>query len=148
MAETVRALVDRGIPVIGHLGLTPAVGARARRVPGAGAGRPAAADRLLADARALEEAGACAIVLELLPTDAGPAGHGRAHASPPSASAPASAATARCWCCTTCSASTRGSSPSSSSATPSWARRSARRCATYAAEVRDGRYPGPEHSFE
>jgi 3-methyl-2-oxobutanoate hydroxymethyltransferase len=68
MAETVRALVERGIPVMGHLGLTPqsvhALGGY--RVQGRD---PAAADRLLADATALEEAGACAIVLELLPAE-------------------------------------------------------------------------------
>jgi 3-methyl-2-oxobutanoate hydroxymethyltransferase len=68
MAETVRALVDRGIPVMGHLGLTPqsvhALGGY--RVQGRS---PAAADRLVDDARALEEAGACATVLELLPTE-------------------------------------------------------------------------------
>jgi 3-methyl-2-oxobutanoate hydroxymethyltransferase len=67
MAATVRALVDRGIPVIGHLGLTPqsvhALGGY--RVQGRDEGT---ADRLVADAHALEEAGACAIVLELLPT--------------------------------------------------------------------------------
>jgi 3-methyl-2-oxobutanoate hydroxymethyltransferase len=67
MAETVRALVDRGIPVIGHLGLTPqsvhALGGY--RVQGRDA---ATAERLMADALALEEAGACAIVLELLPS--------------------------------------------------------------------------------
>jgi 3-methyl-2-oxobutanoate hydroxymethyltransferase len=68
MAETVRALVERGIPVMGHLGLTPqsvnALGGY--RVQGRDA---PSADRLLADAKALEEAGACAIVLELLPAD-------------------------------------------------------------------------------
>src|SRR6476661_1471843 len=68
MAETVRALVERGIPVLGHLGLTPqsvhALGGY--RVQGRS---PAAADRLVDDARALEEAGACATVLELLPTE-------------------------------------------------------------------------------
>jgi len=67
MAETVRALVDRGIPVMGHLGLTPqsvnALGGY--RVQGRS---PAAEDRLVHDAQALEAAGACAIVLELLPT--------------------------------------------------------------------------------
>jgi 3-methyl-2-oxobutanoate hydroxymethyltransferase len=66
MAETVRALVERGIPVMGHLGLTP------QSVHTLGGykvqGRDeAAAGRLLEDARALESAGACAIVLELLP---------------------------------------------------------------------------------
>jgi 3-methyl-2-oxobutanoate hydroxymethyltransferase len=66
MAETVQALVERGIPVMGHLGLTPqsvhALGGY--RVQGREA---EAAERLLEDARALETAGACAVVLELVP---------------------------------------------------------------------------------
>ena len=66
MAETVSALVERGIPVIGHLGLTPqsvhALGGY--RVQGRD---KAAADRLVHDAKNLESAGACAIVLELVP---------------------------------------------------------------------------------
>lgn len=66
MAETVAALVDRGIPVIGHLGLTPqsvhALGGY--RVQGREEG---AAERLVKDARTLEAAGACCIVLELIP---------------------------------------------------------------------------------
>jgi 3-methyl-2-oxobutanoate hydroxymethyltransferase len=66
MAETVSALVERGIPVIGHLGLTPqsvhALGGY--RVQGREAD---AADRLLHDAKLLETAGACAVVLELVP---------------------------------------------------------------------------------
>jgi 3-methyl-2-oxobutanoate hydroxymethyltransferase len=66
IAATVRALVEAGIPVMGHLGLTPqsvhALGGY--RVQGRD---EAAATRLLQDAKALEEAGAFAIVLELLP---------------------------------------------------------------------------------
>jgi 3-methyl-2-oxobutanoate hydroxymethyltransferase len=66
MAPTVGALVERGIPVIGHLGLTPqsvhALGGY--RVQGREAD---AADRLVDDAKALEDAGVCAIVLELIP---------------------------------------------------------------------------------
>ena len=117
MAETVRALVERGIPVIGHLGLTPqsvhALGGY--RVQGRDDG---AAERLLADAQGARggrglrhRAGAAA-------RGAGARGSRRRSPSRPSASAPAPAATARCWCCTTCSASTRSSTPSSSSATP------------------------------
>jgi 3-methyl-2-oxobutanoate hydroxymethyltransferase len=68
MAETVRALVERGIPVMGHLGLTPqsvhALGGY--KVQGRDA---AAADRLIDDAKALEQAGACSVVLELIPAD-------------------------------------------------------------------------------
>jgi 3-methyl-2-oxobutanoate hydroxymethyltransferase len=67
MAPTIRALVDRGIPVMGHVGLTPqsvhALGGY--RVQGREA---AAAERLLADARAVEQAGAFSIVLELVPS--------------------------------------------------------------------------------
>lgn len=66
LAGTVRALVERGIPVVGHLGLTPqsinALGGH--RVQGR---EPAAAERLRSDALALQHAGASAIVLELLP---------------------------------------------------------------------------------
>jgi len=67
MAATVSALVERGIPVIGHIGLTPqsvhALGGY--RVQGREAD---AAGRMEADATALEAAGACALVLELVPT--------------------------------------------------------------------------------
>ena len=66
MVPTVGALVERGIPVVAHLGLTPqsvhALGGY--RVQGR---EVAAADQMLADARALEEAGAAALVLELVP---------------------------------------------------------------------------------
>ncbi|HEV8265950.1 MAG TPA: 3-methyl-2-oxobutanoate hydroxymethyltransferase [Gemmatimonadales bacterium] len=66
MAETVRRLVDVGIPVMGHLGLTPqsvhALGGY--RVQGR---EDVAADRLRADAKALQDAGAFAVVLELIP---------------------------------------------------------------------------------
>ena len=65
MAPTVRALVDRGIPVVGHLGFTPqSVNVLGARVQGRD---DATAHRLGDDARALESAGACAVVLELVP---------------------------------------------------------------------------------
>jgi 3-methyl-2-oxobutanoate hydroxymethyltransferase len=66
VADTVRALVDMGVPVMGHVGFTPqsvhALGGS--RVQGRGA---AAEARILADAKALEDAGAFAVVLELMP---------------------------------------------------------------------------------
>lgn len=66
MVPTVAALVDRGIPVVGHLGLLPQSvhASGGYRVQGRGA---EAADQLLADALALEGAGAAMIVLELIP---------------------------------------------------------------------------------
>ena len=66
-AETVRHLVDAGIPVMGHIGLTPqSVNAFGGfRVQGK---TPRDAVHLISDAKALAEAGAYAIVLELVPT--------------------------------------------------------------------------------
>ena len=63
MAETVAFLVHRGIPVIGHVGLTP----QAVNVLGGYNARgrsDAEADKIVADAKALAEAGAFAIVIE------------------------------------------------------------------------------------
>ena len=61
-----RAIVAAGIPVMGHLGLTPQ---SATMLGGFKAqGRTASkAQQLLADARALEAAGCCALVLEAVP---------------------------------------------------------------------------------
>lgn len=66
----VATLTDAGIPVMGHLGLTPqsvnTLGGM-RRVQGRGD----AGDQLLADALALERAGAFAVVLESVPASLG-----------------------------------------------------------------------------
>jgi 3-methyl-2-oxobutanoate hydroxymethyltransferase len=66
VAAQVRALTDAGIPVVGHLGYTPQsehlLGGP--RVQGRG---DAAAERLSEDAVAIAEAGAVAIVLEMIP---------------------------------------------------------------------------------
>src|SRR5690606_134884 len=63
MADTVKFLVQRGIPVVGHVGLTPQAvnmlggyGARGRE--------KAEADKIVGDAKALDAAGAFAIVVE------------------------------------------------------------------------------------
>ena len=66
VADTVRFIVDAGIPVMGHIGLTPQsinqLGGY--KVQGK---TPAAAVRLINDALALEQAGAYAVVLECVP---------------------------------------------------------------------------------
>jgi len=67
MVETVRTLTEAGIPVVGHIGLTPQSvhqlgGYRVQ-------GRGEAAQQLVQDAVALEQAGACAIVLEVVPQE-------------------------------------------------------------------------------
>jgi len=146
MAETVRALVERGIPVMGHLGLTPqsvhALGGY--RVQGRD---PGTAERLKEDARALEDAGAFAIVLELIP---GPL----ASQITQSVAIPTIGI---------------GAGPACDGQVlvlhdmlglnDRFAAKFVKRYATlaedvreaarlFAAEVREGRYPGPEHSFE
>ncbi|MFZ2540322.1 MAG: 3-methyl-2-oxobutanoate hydroxymethyltransferase [Gallionella sp.] len=66
MVETVRFLTERGIPVCGHIGLTPQSVHQlgGYRVQGKDS---AAAQKLLEDAVALEQAGAGMIVLETIP---------------------------------------------------------------------------------
>jgi len=145
MAGTVRALVDVGIPVMGHLGLTPqsvhALGGY--RVQGRD---ERTAERLKADAKALEQAGAFSIVLELIPAPlasqmsksltiptigigAGPACDGQVLVL-----------------------------PDMLGLNDRFSAKFVKRYAAlaedvreavklYAAEVREGRYPGPEHSF-
>jgi 3-methyl-2-oxobutanoate hydroxymethyltransferase len=68
MVETVRFLTERGIPVCGHLGLTPQSVHQlgGYQVQGRDAG---AAQRIRADALRLQEAGAGLLVLEAVPAE-------------------------------------------------------------------------------
>jgi len=66
VADKVRRLVECGIPVQGHIGLTPQSVHQLGGFKVVGK-TPEAAVRMLNDARALEEAGAFSIVLELVP---------------------------------------------------------------------------------
>jgi 3-methyl-2-oxobutanoate hydroxymethyltransferase len=145
MAATVRRLVEIGIPVMGHLGLTPqsvhALGGY--RVQGRD---DAAAGRLKADATALQDAGAFAVVLELVPAPlasqitkalaiptigigAGPACDGQVLVLHDmlGLNDQFSAKFVKKY-----------------AALAEDVREAAR---VFAAEVREGRYPGPEHSF-
>jgi 3-methyl-2-oxobutanoate hydroxymethyltransferase len=68
IVETAKRLVDIGVPVMGHLGLTP------QSVHQLGGFRPQgreseAAERLVKDAEVLDQAGVFAIVLESIPAD-------------------------------------------------------------------------------
>jgi 3-methyl-2-oxobutanoate hydroxymethyltransferase len=145
MAATVRRLVDVGIPVMGHIGLTPqsvhALGGY--RVQGRD---DATAERLKADAAALQEAGAFGVVLELVPAPlasqitkaltiptigigAGPACDGQVLVLHDmlGLNDQFSAKFVKKY-----------------AALAEDVREAAR---VYTAEVREGRYPGPEHSF-
>ncbi|HWC72633.1 MAG TPA: 3-methyl-2-oxobutanoate hydroxymethyltransferase [Gemmatimonadales bacterium] len=145
MAATVRRLVDVGIAVMGHIGLTPqsvhALGGH--RVQGRD---EPTAERLRADAKALEDAGAFAVVLELVPAalasqitkaltiptigiGAGPACDGQVLVLHDmlGLNEQFSAKFVKKY-----------------AALAEDVREAAR---LFAAEVREGRYPGPEHSF-
>ncbi len=145
MAPTVRRLVDVGIPVMGHIGLTPqsvhALGGY--RVQGR---EDAAAERLKADAKALEDAGAFAIVLELIPAPL--ASHISKSLTIPTIGIGAGPA---CDGQVLVLHDMLGLNDQFSAkfvkkyaAMAEDVREAAR---LFAAEVREGRYPGPEHSF-
>lgn len=141
----VDALVRAGIPVMGHLGLTPqsvhALGGY--RVQGRG---KEAGERLRKEARALEEAGCFAVVLELVPgplaeavsgeltiptigIGAGPGCDGQVLVLPDALGLNA------------------GFSPRFLKRYADLAGESRRAVRSYMEEVRKGTYPGPEHTF-
>ena len=67
VADQIRKVVDAGIPVMGHIGFTPQSEHRLGGYRVQGRGDDSA--RLLADAHAVAEAGAFAVVLEMVPGD-------------------------------------------------------------------------------
>jgi len=145
LAPTVQRLVQAGIPVMGHIGLTPqsVLALGGYKVQGR---TPEAATQLLADARALAEAGAFAIVLEMVPAPL---------ARLISAAAPVPTigigAGAGCDGQVLVIHDLLGFNPGH---VPRFVKRYAdtamtiqQAVARYIAEVRDGTFPGPEHSF-
>jgi 3-methyl-2-oxobutanoate hydroxymethyltransferase len=66
VADTVKAIVDAGIPVMGHIGLTPQTVSKLGGFKVQGKGEEAARG-VLEDALALQEAGAWGLVLECVP---------------------------------------------------------------------------------
>ena len=145
MAQTVRALVDVGIPVMGHLGLTPqsvhALGGY--RVQGRD---EKTAERLKEDAKALEDAGAFAIVLELVPAPL--ASHITKSLTIPTIGIGAGPA------CDGQVLVLHDMLGLNDKFVAKFVKRYAalaedvrEAVRLYAAEVREGRYPGPEHSF-
>jgi len=145
IAPTVRRLVDVGIPVMGHVGLTPqsvhALGGY--RVQGRD---EAEAGRLRADATALQDAGAFGVVLELVPAPL--ASQITKALTIPTIGIGAGAA---CDGQVLVLHDMLGLNDQFSAkfvkkyaALAEDVREAAR---VFAAEVREGRYPGPEHSF-
>ena len=68
IAPVIKELIKVNVPVVGHLGLTPQAVNRlgGYKVQGR---RPEDAERILTEARVLEGAGVCALVLECVPAD-------------------------------------------------------------------------------
>ncbi|SDL57208.1 3-methyl-2-oxobutanoate hydroxymethyltransferase [Mesorhizobium muleiense] len=119
MAETIRFLAERGVPVMGHVGLTPQAvntfgGYRVQ-------GRGGDAERVGSDALAVSEAGAFALVLEKVP-EALARRITAEVAIPTIALAPRRLVTGRSLSSTTCWASSATSGPNSSSAMLNWGR--------------------------
>lgn len=141
----VEAIVASGVPVMGHLGLTP------QSVNAFGGfkvqGRGEAGERLLADAKSLQEAGAFAVVLECVPADL--AARVTASLSIPTIGIGAGAA---CDAQVLVWQDLMGLTPAPG---PRFVKRYAdlrglltEAAQSFATEVRDGVYPAPEHAYE
>jgi 3-methyl-2-oxobutanoate hydroxymethyltransferase len=145
VAPQIRLLNDSGIPVMAHIGFTPqsehALGGF--RVQGRGAG----AEQLLADAHAVQEAGAFAVVLEMVPAEI--AGQVTKELAIPTIGIGAGVdcdAQVLVW---------PDMAGLNGGRVPKFVKRYAdlrgellRATRAFADEVHDGVFPGPEHSFE
>jgi 3-methyl-2-oxobutanoate hydroxymethyltransferase len=145
VAPQIRLLSENGVPVMAHVGFTPqsehALGGY--RVQGRGAG----AEQLLADAHAVQEAGAFAVVLEMVPAEL--AAKVTQELSIPTIGIGAGAgcdAQVLVW---------PDMAGLNGGRVPRFVKRYAdlrgellRAAREYADEVRGGVFPGPEHSFE
>ena len=145
VAPQIRLLTESGIPVMAHIGFTPqsehTLGGF--RVQGRGAG----AEQLLADAHAVQDAGAFAVVLEMVPAEI--AGRVTEALAIPTIGIGAGAgcdAQVLVW---------PDMAGLNGGRVPRFVKRYAdlraellRAAQEYAAEVREGSFPGKEHSFE
>jgi 3-methyl-2-oxobutanoate hydroxymethyltransferase len=145
VAQQVAAIVGAGVPVMAHIGFTPQSehGLGGYRVQGRGD----AAERLLADAVAMQDAGAFAVVLEMVPASV--AAQVTKELRIPTIGIGAGAdcdAQVMVW---------QDMAGLNDGPAPKFVKRFANlrqvladAARTYADEVSSGRYPGPEHSYE
>jgi len=146
MAATVRALVRIGIPVMGHLGLTPQSVHQLGGYRVQGRDR-AEADRLRSDARALQDAGACSMVLELVPA-ALAAEVSRSLAVPTIGIGAGPGCDGQVLVLHDMLGLNEGFQPKFLKTYADLAATVRAAARAYAAEVQAGKYPGAEHSFE
>jgi 3-methyl-2-oxobutanoate hydroxymethyltransferase len=145
VAPQIAKIVEAGIPVMAHIGFTPqsehALGGF--RVQGRGAG----ADKLLADAHAVQEAGAFAVVLEMVPAEL--AGQVTKELTIPTIGIGAGVdcdAQVLVW--PDMAGYTGGRVPRFVKKYADLRAELLRAAREYADDVRGGTFPGPEHSFE
>jgi 3-methyl-2-oxobutanoate hydroxymethyltransferase len=141
----VRAIVDAGIPVMAHVGFTPQSehGLGGYRVQGRGD----SAQRIIDDAAALEESGAFAVVLEMVPKDV--AARVTKELRIPTigiGAGPDCDAQVMVW--TDLVGLNTGPAPRFVKRYADLRGVITEAAASYARDVSDGTYPGPEHSFE
>jgi 3-methyl-2-oxobutanoate hydroxymethyltransferase len=146
VAEHVLRIVRAGIPVMGHVGLTPqsvhAFGGF--KVQGRG---DEAAERVLAGALALEQAGAFAIVLEAIPPDL--AARITAELTIPTIGIGAGRdCDGQVLVCTDLFGLARGHAPKFAKNFASLADVAVEAVRAYVAEVQSGEFPGPEHTYK
>jgi 3-methyl-2-oxobutanoate hydroxymethyltransferase len=140
----VELLVGSGVPVMAHLGLTPQSvntlgGYRVQ-------GRGEAGDRLLEDALALQEAGAFALVLEVVPTDLA-AQVSKELLIPTIGIGAGAGCDAQVLVWTDMAGLTPGPGPKFLKRYADLRGELLRAATEYADDVREGRYPGPEHGY-
>jgi 3-methyl-2-oxobutanoate hydroxymethyltransferase len=146
VAEHVYRIVAAGIPVMGHVGLTPqsvhAMGGF--KVQGKG---EAAAKRVVADAQAVEEAGAFAIVLEAVPPDLA-AEVTRAVSVPTIGIGAGAGCDGQVLVCYDLLGMVRGHTPKFAKRFGEVGNAIVDATRRYVDEVRSRSFPGPEHSFK
>ena len=145
VAPQIRLLSENGIPVMAHIGFTPqsehALGGF--RVQGRGAG----AEQLRADAHAVQDAGAFAVVLEMVPAEI--AGQVTKELAIPTIGIGAGVdcdAQVLVW--PDMAGFTGGRVPRFVKRYANLREELLRAAREYAEDVRNGAFPGPEHSFE
>ena len=145
VAPQTRMLTDNGIPVMAHIGFTPqsehALGGY--RVQGRGAG----AEQLLADAHAAQDAGAFAVVLEMVPAEIA-AQVTKELAIPTIGIGAGVDCDAQVLVWPDMAGLTSGRVPRFVKKYADLRGELLRAAREYADEVRSGVFPGPEHSFE
>jgi 3-methyl-2-oxobutanoate hydroxymethyltransferase len=145
VAPQIQLLHESGIPVMAHIGFTPqsehALGGF--RVQGRGAG----AEKLLADAHAVQEAGAFAVVLEMVPADLA-AQVTKELAIPTIGIGAGADCDAQVLVWPDMAGLTSGRVPKFVKKYADLRSELLRAAREYADDVRGGVFPGPEHSFE